>query len=108
MSSFNFLFTYSVTPRGDTVAAEKAAARARRAIASIEYGDWLKIPDIETAFLGNVNLSCVTIKSKRDEAENTVRDEIRKVLDLHDAYNDTWTVVALMVDGLGECILFRL
>jgi hypothetical protein len=108
MSHFNFLFTYSVTPRGDTSAADRAAARARRAIANIEYGDWLKIPDIETAFSGKLHLSNISLKSKRDEAESTVRDEIRRVLDLHEAYSDTWTEVALMVDGLGECILFRL
>lgn len=107
MSHFSFLFTYSVSPRGDTTAADKAAARARRAIANIECGDWLKIPEIETAITGKVFLSCVSIKNKRDEAENIVRDELRKALDFHEAYADTWTEVALMVDGLGECILFR-
>lgn len=107
MSYFNILFTYSVSPRGDTVAAEKAAARARRAIANIEYEDWLKIPDIETAITGKIYLSSISIKNKRDEAEGIVRDELRKALDLHEAYADTWTQVALMVDGLGESILFR-
>lgn len=108
MTHFNLLFTYSVSPNGDTVAADKAAARARRAISNIEYGDWLKIPDIETAITGNIYLSKIGIKNKRDEAEDIVRDELRKVLDLHEAYFETWTEVALMVDGLGECILFRL
>lgn len=107
MSYFNFLFTYSVSPRGDTDLADKAAAKARRSIANIEYEDWIKIPDIETAFTGKLHLSCASIKNKRNEAENIVRDELRKVLDLHNVYSDTWTEVALMVDGLGECILFR-
>lgn len=107
MSYFSFLITYSVSPRGDTVAADKAAARGRRAIANIEYGDWFKIPDIETAITGKLHLTQASVKCKRDEAEGIVRDELRKALDLHDAYSETWTEVALMVDGLGDCILFR-
>ncbi|QXG25332.1 hypothetical protein KTT56_00240 [Pseudomonas viridiflava] len=107
MSNYNLLFTYSISPRSDTVASEKAAARARRAIADMEYGDWLKIPDIETAITGKIHLSEVSIKDKRRKAEDIVQDELIKVLKLHEAYSDTWTEVALMVDGLGECILFR-
>lgn len=108
MSHYDFLFTYSVSPIGDEDKEIKIADKVRKKIAEIEKDGWQKLDDVETTFTGKVNLQNTTLKGKRDEAEEIVKDALREVIDYYDAYHDTWVSVALMINGLGEYVSFRI
>ncbi len=108
MSHYDFLFTYSVSPMDDEDRKIKLADKVRRNIAEIEMDNWQKLDDVETTFTGKVNLQNTTVNGKRDEAEQIVIDALREVVDDHDAYHATWVSVALMVNGLGEYIKFKI
>lgn len=102
MSTHSFMFTYSVSPNGDSTYAEKTADKVRRSIASIHLLDWQKLDHVETTFAGYLQLKSFSTTDKRAEALEFVTDQMRSVLLHAEAFNDVWVSVALMVDGLGR------
>ena len=108
MSYYHFLFTYSVSPNGDGDKKTRIADRVRRKIAEIEEYGWKKLDNVETTFAGKIYLTAVGTQEKREDAEKIVTDVLRKVIDEDDAYSDVWVSVALIVNGLGQYIDFRI
>jgi len=108
MPTFNFLFTYSVSPMSDEATKIQKANSTRRQIAEIEKDKWEKLTDVETAFAGEIYLESYIASKQRKEAQEIVSNELKKVIDENKALFDIWVSVALMVDGLGECIEFKI
>ena len=101
MTKYYFLFTYSISPTGDTDTAAKAADKVRKAIANIESPDWTKLASVETTFSGRVTLTAQTACEKREEARDIIDRELRAVIELHNVHCDIRANISLMVDGLG-------
>ncbi|OZY39776.1 hypothetical protein CJF43_21455 [Pseudomonas fragi] len=101
MTKHHFLFTYSISPTGDTENAAKAADKVRKGIANIENPDWLKLSTVETTFSGRVTLSAETACEKREEARDIFDRELRNVIDSYKARCDIRANISVMVDGLG-------
>jgi wobble nucleotide-excising tRNase len=97
-----------VSPNGDEDREIKLADKVRKKIAEIERHNWQKLNDVETTFTGKVNLQSISVKDKRDEAKKIVEDALREVVDDYGVYLDIWISVALMVNGLGGTISFRI
>lgn len=101
MTKHYFLFTYSISPTGDTDSAAKAADKVRKAIANIDNPDWTKLTTVETTFSGRVTLTAQTDCEKREEARDIIDRELRAVINLYNARCDIRANISLMVDGLG-------
>lgn len=109
MASHSFLLTYSVSPYKETDRLhQNQAIRLRQKLNRIEIEEWIKLETVETAFKGVINLSEATITQKRNEAENIAWNQIKGVMDSLGAYKDTTVHVAMMVQGFGELIEFKL
>ena len=101
MTKHHFLFTYSISPTGETENAAKAADKVRKGIANIENPDWFKLSTVETTFSGRVTLSAETACEKREEAREIFDREIRNVIDMCKARCEIQADITLLVDGLG-------
>lgn len=101
MTKYYFLFTYSISPTGDTDTAAKAADKVRKGIANIENSDWNKLSTVETTFSGRLTLTAETVCEKREEARGLVCREVKAVVDAHKACCEIRTDISLLVDGLG-------
>ncbi|MFF7108858.1 hypothetical protein [Pseudomonas sichuanensis] len=109
MASHSFLLTYSVSPYTETDRQhQNQAVRLRQKLNRIEVEEWVKLETVETAFKGTVHLNETTITQKRSEAENIAWQQFKEVMDSLGAYKDTTVHVAMMVQGLGELIEFKL
>ncbi len=107
MSTYKFLFTYTVSPKDSTATKIALADTVRKNIASLKVDEWTKLASVETTFSGVFYLTNSTINGKRTEAEKLVKNTLREVIDKQNAYLQILVDVALMVDGLGEHIEFR-
>ncbi|CAJ1866007.1 MULTISPECIES: hypothetical protein [Aeromonas] len=105
MPSHCFLFTYSVSPLNTNHKVVEQADKVRKKIA--ELNQWTKLDSVETTFVGELYLVESTLDGKRREAENDVTNVLKDLLDEMDAYSSVWVDVALLVDGLGEHIEFK-
>ncbi|MGR5517906.1 hypothetical protein [Vibrio sp. Y29_XK_CS5] len=107
MTSHDFLFTYSVSPLdGSKDEHKKAADTVRRRIAELER--WEKLVSVETTFVGRLNLIETLISSKRREAKGDVTYAIELILDDLEVSSFVTIDIALLVDGLGEYMEFRI
>ncbi|MBA5236682.1 hypothetical protein H2Y54_08975 [Pectobacterium aroidearum] len=104
MSYFNFLLTYSTSPHRDNDIDIRIADKLRKKLAEINEKDWRKLDEVETTYIGKVDLKSAGVDNKRNEAEKIIKDIFREKIDENDAYNYTWVNIALMVNGLGEHI----
>ena len=101
MTKYYSLFTYSISPTGDTDTAAKAADKVRKGIANIENSDWNKLSTVETTFSGRLTLTAETVCEKREEAREIFDREIRNVIDICKARCEIQADITLLVDGLG-------
>ncbi|MEJ3661742.1 hypothetical protein [Pseudomonas fragi] len=101
MTKHYFLFTYSISPTGDTDIAAKAADKVRKSIANIQTPDWNKLSTVETTFAGQVTLTAETACEKREEARNIIDRELRSAIDLCKARCEVQAHISVLVDGLG-------
>ncbi|MEW5669075.1 hypothetical protein AB1288_22475 [Pseudomonas putida] len=109
MASHAFLLTYSVSPYTETDRVhQNQAVRLRQKLNRIEIEEWVKLETVETSFKGVVHLSETIIQQKRNEAEHIAWTHIKDVMDSLGAYKDTTVHVAMMVQGLGDLIEFKL
>ncbi|WP_151707455.1 hypothetical protein [Acinetobacter sp. TUM15064] len=107
MPSHHFLFTYSVSPVNENLRSHRDSSDdMRRKIAKIKQVSWNKLTLVETAFIGEVYLIRGTTDDKRAEAQDDIYKVIEALLREHQAYAQVRVDIALMVDGLGECIEF--
>lgn len=107
MSAYNFLFTYTVSPKDSTTTKITLADNVRKNIASLKVHEWTKLATVETTFSGVVYLTNSTTNGKRTEAEKLIKNILREVIDKQHAYLHISVDVALMVNGLGEHIEFK-
>lgn len=109
MSEYHFIFTYQVIAKESkflfiSIGSDKALAEeVRKEAAKINKIGWKKIEGIDTAFSGVFTLVKI---NKMIEAENLVREALGEVLEKYQASDKIEINVALMVDGLGECMEF--
>ncbi|MDK9422121.1 hypothetical protein WCT88_06590 [Pectobacterium carotovorum] len=108
MSYFNFLLTYSTSPRGDDDIYIKTADKLRKKLAGINEKDWHKLDEVETTYVGKVDLKSVGVDNKRNEAEKIITAIFKEKIYENDTYDYTWVNIALMIDGLGEHIKVRI
>ena len=101
MTKHHFLFTYSISPTGDTESAAKSAEKVRKGIANIENPDWNKLSTVETTFSGRVTLTEDAVCEKREEEREIFDREIRNVIDICKARCEIQADITLLVDGLG-------
>ena len=101
MTKYYFLFTYSISPTGDTDTAAKAADKVRKGIANIENSDWNKLSTVETTFSGRLTLTAETVCEKREEARDIIDRKMRDVIDSNKARCDIRANISILVDGLG-------
>ncbi|MCT8869297.1 hypothetical protein AAEH72_16115 [Shewanella xiamenensis] len=102
----HFLLTYSVHPvdSGDSQDVEKAN-KVRNDIAKIEA--WEKLDNVETVFTGDMSLHGENL-AKRRLARITVEELFVPILENHRASKYYVKIsCALMVDGLGQPIIFN-
>ncbi len=110
MPRYKFIFTYSVSPYGDDDKPRKTkqADKVRNKIAEIEKNGWTKLENVETTFAGDMWLTDDETSKMKDQAETIVKEEIRKVIDEHEAFKDVWVHIALMIDHLGKHMEFSI
>ena len=106
MSNKSFLFTYSVSPLNDDYKDVADIIRNRIARLDGENG-WIKLDHVETAFKGMLDITKVTLESKREEAEKKVSEILETVFDEKYPSHKVWISVALLVNELGGAIEFR-
>jgi hypothetical protein len=75
-------------------------------VAGLGHG-WSSVPNLSGTFFGSIDLLALSLKDKRAEAQSVVKGVIRKVLAEHDASFDVIANVALMIDGLGDVMIFE-
>jgi hypothetical protein len=106
MSNKSFLFTYSVSPLHDHD--KDCADIIRNRIARLDgENGWVKLDRVETAFKGMIDITKVTLESKREEAEKKVSNILQTVFDEKYPSHKVWISVALLVNELGGAIEFR-
>ena len=98
VTKYYFLFTYSISPTGDTDTAAKAADKVRKGIANIENSDWNKLSTVETTFSGRLTLTAETVCEKREEARDIIDRELRGVIDAYKARCDIRANISILVD----------
>ncbi|WP_074939187.1 hypothetical protein [Ectopseudomonas composti] len=108
MAYYDFLFTYSVSPIGGDEKAVMLSDKVRKKIADIDEYKWSKLDAVETTFAGELYLTATSTDGRRDEAERTVKDVLRAVVDECEAFSDVWVKVALMLDKHGVYIEFKI
>ncbi len=79
----NFLLTYSVKAVTDHDVDIQKASKVRADIAGIEI--WDKAIDVETTFMGMMEVSGFADSAKKENAAKKVRDEFRPILEKHNA-----------------------
>lgn len=109
MTSHHFLFTYSVSPHNANLRTDKDISDdMRRKIAQISEFLWTKLTNVETTFSGTIFLEGDSVIKKRIDARKQVIKVIKDLLIEHDSYVNVNVNVALMVNGLGECMEFKI
>lgn len=68
--------------------------------------EWTPVPNMPGTVHGSVELRSRTSGEKREEARSVIRSAIRKLLVQHEAAFDVIANVVLMIDGLGEAMIF--
>ncbi|QBX80193.1 hypothetical protein [Citrobacter tructae] len=101
MTQRNFLLTYSVKPVTDHSSDEDKADKVRKKIARIT--EWMKTSDVETTFLGKVEITKISENYKIDQA----REEIERVfIPILETYNagplDVQIHCAMMVENIDQ------
>lgn len=107
MSNYHFLFTYQVVPNKH--AHKKLAEAVRSDLAEITEisKSCSKVDNIDTTFSGKIKLKDATDNKKRKEAEDTIKKLFKKTLKDNKAADKVKIYTALMIDGLGKRIEFK-
>lgn len=101
----HFLLTYSVHPSTNFTSDVEKANKVRNDIAKIEA--WEKLENVETVLTGEISLYGID-SDKRKDAQKEVDKQFVSILKRHEAKsNDVTISCALMVDGLGKPIIFK-
>ncbi|EIA6527246.1 hypothetical protein [Escherichia coli] len=101
MTQRNFLLTYSVRPVTDHPTDEEKADKVRRKIARID--EWFKTSDVETTFLGKVEITYTSESYKKEQAEDEVRRLFIPILEECDARSrDVKIHCAMMVENIEQ------
>jgi hypothetical protein len=87
---------------------EKAADKVRRDIATMRFSDWNKLDNVETTFVGNLELKLAGVTNKRNEALEVIKGQIETVMRNASGYQDVWVHGAFLVDGLGSQVEFSI
>lgn len=91
----NFLLTYSVKAVTDHEIDIQKASKVRSDIADIKI--WDKANDVETTFLGTMEVSGFSESAKKQNAVKQVRDEFRPILEKHNARADDVLIHCVMM-----------
>jgi hypothetical protein len=104
----HFLLTYSVHAQYPNIPSDaEKADKVRNDIAKIDDVNWDKLKDVETTFSGNIDL-IGEIEYKRRKVKLEVTNRFVEILKEHKSGpQDVIIHCALMVDGLGQSIVFN-
>ncbi|MCP2054862.1 UNVERIFIED_ORG: hypothetical protein J3D59_004722 [Pseudomonas fluorescens] len=102
-----FMFSYSVKVKRESEAHEKIAQAVRAKIATIPNIDWTKLDKVETTIKGLISISGDSLEAKRKCAQHIVNKELALILEEVGREYPPRIHVALIVDGLGDVILFE-
>lgn len=101
MTQRNFLLTYSVKPVTDHSSDEDKADKVRKKIARIN--EWIKSSDVETTFLGKVEITYTRESYKIEEAQEEVCRLFIPILEEFDASSrDVKIHCAMMVENIEQ------
>ena len=102
----NFLLTYSVKVKRNSMECERAARHVRDKIASIDNLYWSKQSEVETTFSGLIDVQGDSHESRRQHAKRHFSQVLIECLEgIPHAHHPELNVVTL-VDGLGDPIKF--
>ncbi|MGC1054565.1 hypothetical protein WKH14_19810 [Pantoea agglomerans] len=91
----NFLLTYSVKAVTDYSGDVEKASKVRAGIADIEI--WEKASDVETTFIGKMEVSGMADNAKKENAIKQVRNEFMPILEKHKAHAEDVVIHCVMM-----------
>lgn len=106
MQTCDFLFTYSIVALDLTNESQELANSIRQKLNKSKISNWNKLDNVETAFSGSLTIKSASTKEMRKDAMLVIKNELRTVVRHFEAGLDVQVYVALMVQGLGETIIF--
>ncbi|EHK4786560.1 TPA: hypothetical protein NJ546_004447 [Vibrio parahaemolyticus] len=108
MSNCHFLLTYSVKAQYPILEDDvKKANKVRDKIADISQ--WDKLENVETTFKGSIYLyDFDSIQTKKNDAVKEIKNNFLPILkECQSGRLDVRIDCAMLVDGLGECLMFE-
>lgn len=101
MTQRNFLLTYSVKPVTEHSSDEDKADKVRKKIARIT--EWMKTSDVETTFLGEVEITKISENYKIAQAKEEIERVFIPILETYDAGpHDVLIHCAMMVENIDQ------
>jgi hypothetical protein len=106
MTQHAFLLVCSVRPLDGADVNVVRSLDIKMALDGVLYPEWRPVTNLPGAISGSIVLRAITPQDKKSEALLVVRAVIRELLAKHEAPFDVIANAALMIDGLGDVMIF--